>query len=524
SEDSVSHLAKIERPIRVNDQWMYHTRLYAAANYVKSAEDLDLIQLNSFGCGLDAVTTDQVYDILSGSGKLYTCLKIDEVNNLGAARIRVRSLLAAIREREEKNKLPEPAPSSIRKPVFSKKMKEDYTILCPQMSPIHFRILEAAFRACGFHVDILSNDNRSAIDAGLRYVNNDACYPSLIVVGQIMQALESGKYDTDRVAVIMTQTGGGCRASNYIGFIRRALAKAGLSHIPVISANFQGTESQPGFRLSADMLARGGAAVVFGDILMRCLLRMRPYEITPGSANALHKEWEDKCIEFVSSPKPTIQEYARICRGIIRSFDALPVREERKIRVGIVGEILVKFSPTANNHLAALLEEEGAEAVVPDLIDFFNYSFYNTNFKADNLGTSRIGALKGNLGIEGIKLVRRAALKEFEKSRHFDPPMDIRKLAKLASPITSLGNQTGEGWFLTGEIMELIHSGVPNVVIIQPFACLPNHIVGKGVIREVRRHYPEANLVAIDYDPGASEVNQLNRIKMMLTAAKMHFK
>ena len=519
TEDSVSHLAPLERPLRVNDQWMYHTRLYAAANYVKTREDLDLIQLNSFGCGLDAVTTDQVYEILTGSGKIYTCLKIDEVNNLGAARIRVRSLLAALRAREKNPEKRDLHPSSIEKAVFTEEMRKDYTILCPQMSPIHFNILEPAFNSEGYHLEILGNDNKDAVDVGLKYVNNDACYPSLMVVGQIMQALLSGKYDTHKTAVIMTQTGGGCRASNYIGFIRRALKKAGMEYVPVISLNLSGLESNPGFKITPRLALRVVFGAVFGDILMKCLYRMRPYEKVKGSANRLHKKWEKICIDFVSGPKISFKKYKQICRTMIRDFDRLPITDEKKPRVGIVGEILVKFLPAANNHLAELLEREGAEAVCPDLIDFFMYSFYNANFKAEHLGTKKSTAALCNLGIKAINWLRSAASKEFAKSVHFTPPADIRDLAKYASPIVSVGNQTGEGWFLTGEMMELIHGGVMNIVCIQPFACLPNHIVGKGVIKAIRKEYPKANIVAVDYDPGASEVNQLNRIKLMLSTA-----
>ena len=519
TEDSVSHLAPLERPLRVNDQWMYHTRLYAAANYVKTREDLDLIQLNSFGCGLDAVTTDQVYEILTGSGKIYTCLKIDEVNNLGAARIRVRSLLAALRAREKNPEKRELHPSSIEKAVFTEEMRKDYTILCPQMSPIHFNILEPAFNSEGYHLEILGNDNKDAVDVGLKYVNNDACYPSLMVVGQIMQALLSGKYDTHKTAVIMTQTGGGCRASNYIGFIRRALKKVGMEYVPVISLNLSGLERNPGFKITPKLALRVVFGAVFGDILMKCLYRMRPYERVKGSANRLHKKWEKICIDFVSGPKISFKKYKQICRTMIRDFDRLPITDEKKPRVGIVGEILVKFLPAANNHLAELLEREGAEAVCPDLIDFFMYSFYNANFKAEHLGTKKSTAALCNLGIKAINWLRSAASKEFAKSVHFTPPADIRDLAKYASPIVSVGNQTGEGWFLTGEMMELIHGGVMNIVCIQPFACLPNHIVGKGVIKAIRKEYPKANIVAVDYDPGASEVNQLNRIKLMLSTA-----
>lgn len=519
TEDSISHLAPLERPLRVNDQWMYHTRLYAAANFVKERENLDLIQLNSFGCGLDAVTTDQVNEILSQSGKIYTCLKIDEVNNLGAARIRVRSLIAAIKAKEQQHKQRNILPSSIERVPFTEEMRKNYTILCPQMSPIHFNILQAAFCASGYNLEVLPNDNKEAVDVGLKYVNNDACYPSLMVVGQIMQALLSGKYDLHKVAIIMSQTGGGCRASNYIGFIRRALAKADMSYIPVISINLSGLESNPGFKITPKLATRLAYGAVFGDILMKCVYRMRPYEVVKGSANALHRKWEKRCISFLSSRHTAFAQFNRICREMIREFDALPITDEKKPRVGIVGEILVKFLPAANNHLAELLEKEGAEAVCPDLIDFMCYCFYNLNFKSDYLGFKKSLAQKGKLGISAIEFIRSAANKEFEKSKHFTPSAKIEDLAKMAEPIVSLGNQTGEGWFLTGEMMELIHGNVPNIVCIQPFGCLPNHIVGKGVIKAIRSDYPEANIVAVDYDPGASEVNQLNRIKLMLSTA-----
>lgn len=521
TEDAVSHLAEPERPLIVSDQWMYHSRLYAAASYVKTRDDLDLIQLNSFGCGLDAVTTDQVNDILSRSDKIYTCLKIDEVNNLGAARIRIRSLLSAIKVREQKNKQRVIRSSAISKVAFTEEMRKEYTILCPQMSPIHFEIMQAGFEACGYHFEVLDNDNNHAVDIGLKYVNNDACYPSLIVVGQIMDALLSGRYDLSKVAIIMTQTGGGCRATNYVGFIRRALEKADMPQIPVISLNLAGIESNPGFHLNAELLMRAAYSAAFGDIFMRCVYRMRPYEMTPGSVDALHAKWADKCREFVSRKHMNYFTFRKICRQIIREFDAIPIHEDmRKPKVGIVGEILVKFAPAANNHLVELLESEGAEAVVPDLLDFMLYCFYNQIYKADYLGTSRRASLFSRAGIWTLEEMRGAAAKEFAGSRHFTPPVSIYKLVEYASPIVNIGNQTGEGWFLTGEMVELIHSGVNNIVCAQPFGCLPNHVVGKGVIKELRKRFPSSNIVAIDYDPGASEVNQLNRIKLMLSTAQ----
>ena len=520
TEDSISNLNEPERPLIVMDQWMYHSRLYAAANYVKTTENLDLIQLNSFGCGLDAVTTDQVKDILANSGKIYTCLKIDEISNLGAARIRVRSLLAAIRAREEKKEERKIVPASFDRVVFTEKMRKDYTILCPQMTPIHFDLLETAFNASGYRLEVLNRDEREAVNLGLKYVNNDACYPSIIVVGQIMSALLSGKYDLSKTAVLISQTGGGCRASNYIGFIRRALEKAGMEQIPVISINLSGLEKNPGFKLTPQLLIRGVYAAFFGDVFMRCVYRMRPYEQVKGTTDKLHEKWVGVCKKFISSRYPTYGQFKKICRQIIREFDNIPITDEQKPKVGIVGEILVKFLPAANNHLVELLEAEGAEAVMPDLIDFLLYCFYNSNFKTEELGMKKSSATIANMGIKLVEQIRKAAAKEFRASRHFTPPAHIEDLANYAKDIVSLGNQTGEGWFLTGEMLELIHSGVNNIVCTQPFGCLPNHVVGKGVIKEIRHQYPLANIVAIDYDPGASEVNQLNRIKLMLSTAQ----
>ena len=521
TEDSVSHLQEVERPLMAMDQWMYHSRLYAAANFVKTREDLDLIQLNSFGCGLDAVTTDQVNDILSKSGKIYTCLKIDEVNNLGAARIRIRSLLSALRVKEKLHVCRTTLPSNYKRVIFTEEMRKNYTILCPQMSPIHFELLQPAFCASGYNIVVLDNDGKSAVNMGLKYVNNDACYPSLMVVGQIMDAILSGKYDLTRTAVIISQTGGGCRASNYIGFIRRALEKAGYPDIPVISINLSGLEENPGFKLTLPLLQKGLYALIFGDIFMRCLYHTRPYEAVAGTANALHEKWKQKCIDLVSTTKwISHQKFKRYCREIIQDFDNLPITAELKPKVGVVGEILVKFLPAANNYLVDLLEAEGSEAVVPDLTDFLLYCFYNQNFKAAHLGTKKSSARNANLGIKTLEWLRSAARDAFEKSRHFEAPARIETLAKYADPIVSQGNQTGEGWFLTGEMLELIHSGTNNIVCAQPFGCLPNHVVGKGVIKEIRHQYPLSNIVAIDYDPGASEVNQLNRIKLMLSTAQ----
>ena len=388
------------------------------------------------------------------------------------------------------------------------------------MSPIHFDILEPALASCGYNLEVLPS-TPECVDYGLKYVNNDACYPSLLVVGQFMQALLSGKYDLNKVALIITQTGGGCRATNYIGFIRRALQKAGMSQIPVISMS-AGIEKNPGLKINLKMANRAIQALVYGDVFMRVLYRTRPYEAVPGSANALHQKWLSIVQKSVKNGKKA--EFKKNIQGIIKEFDELPLKDIKKPRVGIVGEILVKFLPLANNFLVDLLESEGAEAVCPDLIDFFMYSLYNANYKAEYLGKKKSSAAINNFLISYLENYRKTAKDALSASNRFEPPVHIRTLSEYASPIVSCGNQTGEGWFLTGEMIELIHSGVPNIVCAQPFGCLPNHVVGKGVIKELRHQYANTNIVAVDYDPGASEVNQLNRIKLMLSTASKNLK
>ena len=519
TEDSVSHLGKVDRPLIVMDQWMYHSRLYAAASYVKTKDNLDLIQLNSFGCGLDAVTTDAVNDILTKAGKIYTVLKIDEVNNLGAARIRVRSLIAALKVREKKHYQRKIESAAFSRVEFTPEMRKNYTILCPQMSPIHFDLLGPALSSCGYNFEVLDNDNKSSVDMGLKYVNNDACYPSLMVVGQIMNAVLSGKYDLSKTAIIITQTGGGCRASNYIGFIRRALSKAGLSYIPVISLSAQGLEVNSGFKYDLKMLKKAMMAIVYGDVFMNVVYRTRPYEKVPGSVNALHEKWKKVLIEQLTQPKVSMREYNKNVRAIIKDFDNIELLDIKKPRVGVVGEILVKFLPSANNYIVDLLESEGAEAVVPDLMGFLLYCAENANFKRDYLGASKKSAFLNNSVIKILEWFRKSSTKALKESKRFTAPSSIQETAALAKDLVSLGNQTGEGWLLTGEMIELIHNGAGNIVCCQPFACLPNHIVGKGVIKELRAAFPESNIIAVDYDPGASEVNQLNRIKLMLATA-----
>ncbi len=516
SEDAVSHLKNVPRPLRVVDQWMFHTRLYNAATYTATRNDLEMVQLNSFGCGLDAVTTDQVQEIMTSANKLYTLLKIDEISNLGAARIRLRSLIAVMNERVHIKTQPLDKPLQNRI-VFEKSMKNNYTILSPQMSPIHFEFFEEAFKLGGYNFEVLPDVNKTVIEMGLKYVNNDACYPSILVVGQVMAALHSGDYDLSKTAIIMSQTGGGCRATNYIGFIRKALKDSGMEHVPVISLNAGGLEKNPGFNIGAKTLKRLSFAMLYGDLIMRMLFKVRPYEAIKGSANALHRTWSEKCKSSLNRASRT--EYKENIKQMIIEFDQLPIRNEIKPRVGIVGEILVKFHPGANNDLVNYLEAEGCEAVVPDFADFMMYCGYNAVVKYDELSGSLKGKIGGNMLIKYIEYYRQDIVKYLENSLRFSAPHSIHKMAQKASKVLSVCNQTGEGWFLTAEMLELLESDVNNIACLQPFACLPNHITGKGMIKSLKKLFPKANIAPIDYDPGASEVNQVNRLKLMLATA-----
>ena len=522
TEDSVAHLGNLERPIRVVDQWMYHTRLYRAAAFVKERTDLELIQLTSFGCGLDAVTSDQVAEILASRGKMYTLIKIDEGSNLGAVKIRIRSLKSAMEEREKNNVKLKNIDNSYNKNLFTKEMKKDWTILAPQMSPIHFQFIEKAARASGYNIDVLPANDKEAIEEGIKYVNNDACYPSILVIGQMINALKSGKYDPNKTALIISQTGGGCRATNYVGFLKKGLREAGFPNVPIISLNVLGMERQPGFKISYRLIKKLMMGVIYGDLFIRVLYRVRPYETVKGSANKLYEYYREKAFKNVENGNKN--EMNKLVKEIVKAFDTLEINNEVKPKVGIVGEILVKYHPTANNNIVDVLEKEGAEVVVPELLDFFLYCCYNSKFKNRYLSGSSIVKTGCDIAISYIESYRKVVIKELQNSERFGYPSSINNLAKKAANVVSLGNQTGEGWLLTGEMVELIESDVNNIVCIQPFACLPNHITGKGMIKALKSKYPLANIVAVDYDPGASEVNQLNRIKLMMSVAFKNLK
>ncbi|MDF2538984.1 MAG: hypothetical protein K0S76_2005 [Herbinix sp.] len=517
TEDSISHLAPLKQRLRVVDQWVYNSRLYRAASLVCEEPCLDMVQLNSFGCGLDAVTTDQISELLTAGNKMYTMLKIDEGNNLGAAKIRIRSLKAAMEERKAISILPQDMRDAAGSPVFTKKMRRTHTILAPQMAPIHFELVQEAARACGYQLVVLPAMDRSAVDEGLKYVNNDACYPAVIMIGQVVKALKSGNYDISNISVIITQSGGGCRATNYIAFLRLGLKQAGFEHVPIISVNTVGLDKQPGFKFSLGLINRCIMGLIYGDLLMRVLFRTRPYERFQGSAELLYQKWNEKAKDNIRSGNRS--EFCRNVTGIVSEFDQLELLDLKKPKVGIVGEILVKYHPTANNDIVNILEQGGAEAIVPDLMDYFLYSTFNAGFRYRYLAGKKLNKDLNQFAIAYIMNFRKVVKQELERSSRFSPPTPIDELASMASSLVSLGNQTGEGWLVTAEMMEFIEQGTNNIICVQPLACLPNHVTGKGMLKPMKDRYPKANIVPIDYDPGISSVNQLNRIKLMLSVA-----
>ena len=522
SEDSISHLCETQRPLRVVDQWMFHSRLYAAADFVGNHKNLELVQLNSFGCGVDAVTTDQVEEILSSFGKMYTLIKIDEINNLGAVRIRLRSLLASMNKRD---KIANPCANCSgcyeqNKVTFTKDMREDYTILIPQMAPIHFELLEAAVQAEGYKVELLRECTPHTVETGLKYVNNDACYPSILTTGQMIEALESGKYDVNKTALIMSQTGGGCRATNYIGFIRKALRDAGYPQVPVISFNVVGMEKMPGFKITPSLMEKLLKCVVYGDLLQKMLYKNRAYEINKGESQATFDKWMEKAKSLIKNSNS--KEFKKSIYDIVDDFEKIELDTSiKKPKVGIVGEVLIKYHPYGNNFVAEKLEAEGAEVILPDFMGFVKFIVTHKITFNELLKTNATKAKIFEIAISLIDIFEKDVRIALNKSKKdYLQPCDIWHLEEKVQNVLSIGNQTGEGWFLTAEMIEYIENGIPNIICVQPFACLPNHVVGKGVIKTIRSMFPEANIAPVDYDPGASEANQTNRIKLLMTVAK----
>lgn len=524
TEDGVAPLGKDIKHLRVVDQWSYHSRLYHAAEFVSRTEGFQIVELNSFGCGLDSIVADQVKDILSAKHKIHTLLKIDEGTNLGAVTIRLRSLQSVMERSMRKHHNPEAPVETVvddtpaydyERVVFTEEMRKTYKILVPQMSPLHFQLLEPVLKSEGYDFDMLPAPTRDDVETGLKYINNDACYPAIIVVGQLMSALLSGKYDVNKTAVIISQTGGGCRATNYIGYLRKALIDAGMKQVPILSLNASDMERQPGFKLTKSFLHRMIQAVVYGDALMQCVLATRPYEINPGSADALCDYWVKKLRERIT--KANIFQYSKYIKNIIEDFDNLPIDKSKpKPRVGVVGEIYVKFHPSANNHINELIEKEGGEVVTSGLLDFFLYCAMDSTYRAKHLDGTWLSGFFGSVAREALELYRLPYAKAVAASKHFDPLQRMTKVAKEASHYIDLGNQCGEGWFLTGDMIDLIEKGAKQVVCLQPFGCLPNHVSGKGMVKTLSEAYPDVRIAAIDYDPGSSAVNQANRLKLLL--------
>ena len=515
SEDAVYHLPVKSRKLKVVNQWSYHARLYHAAQFVAEHQNLTLIQFSSFGCGLDALTTEQVKDILERHQRIYTMIKLDEVSNLGAARIRLRSLMAAL---ARKKPFPYREVAEIERPHFTEECKKTHTVLAPQMAPIHFELFKTVLNKHGLRAVIPPMPDKKAIDTGLRYVHNDMCYPAIVVIGQLISALKDGLCDPDHTSIMLFQTCGACRATNYLSVLRQALKHAGFPQVPVFAVHGLKEETDS-FHMGRNMLVDAIKAAVYGDTLMNVRNRTMPYEITKGSTKALFNKWMERAKEELV--KGNYFRFQRNIKAMVKDFDNLPVDENLwKPKVGIVGEILVKYHPVANNHIEKVLMDEGAEVVMPDFVDFFLYSAYDPIARHDLLAGSYRDEFFGKMFIKMIEFFRRPMKKALADSRHFQPPHSIYQTAQLASRHVSLGNMAGEGWFLTGEMVKLIDSGVPNVVCLQPFGCLPNHITGKGVMHELRNAYKGANITAIDCDAGSSEVNQLNRLKLMLAVAK----
>lgn len=525
TEDSISNLTEAKRPLRVVDQWVFHARLYAAADFVGKHDNLELVQLNSFGCGVDAVTTDQVEEILTSYEKMYTLIKIDEINNLGAIRIRIRSLLASMNKRiKDNNSSKCNGNYEVNKKIFTKEMRKDYTILMPQMAPIHFEFLESAMKNSGYKMELLRDCTQHTVETGLKYVNNDACYPSILVTGQMIEALESGKYDLNKTALIMSQTGGGCRATNYIGFIRKALKDAGFENVPVISFNVVGMEKMPGFKLTIPLIERLIKSCIYADLLQKMLTKNRAYEINKGETKELFDYWMEKCKKLVN--KSNIKEFKQSIFDIVSDFEKIELDTSViKPKVGIVGEVLIKYHPFGNNFVADKLEQEGAEVILPDFMGFIKFIATHKITFNKLIKTDAIKAKLFKTAIKLIDLLEKPVISALNNSKKgYLLPCNIWDLEEKVNDILSIGNQTGEGWFLTAEMIEYIEHDIPNIVCVQPFACLPNHVVGKGVIKTIRSKFPEANIAPIDYDPGASEANQTNRIKLMMTVAKDNLK
>ena len=404
--------------------------------------------------------------------------------------------------------------------VFTEEMRKDYTVLVPQMAPYHFSYFVDAFISEGYKAELLTTDDYELIHEGMKYSHNDICVPAMLVIGQFIDALKKTSLDVHKVALIITQTGGGCRASNYIALLRKALKKAGYGFVPVISLNAGGLESNPGFKVTPRLLHKLHDALLFGDLIMTLTNQVRPYEVNKGETNLLKSKIDNQLSEYFKHKKLfTWGKHKAVSLNIIEQFNKIEVdKTKRKPKVGIVGEIYVKYSPLGNNHLETTLEQEGCEVVIPPLYDFFIYSFDSKAYDIKRYGGSKKERFFLKLAIFYIE-VRRSKLRKMLAKYHFEPGISYYKIRQLVDGIIDVGTHTGEGWLLTAEMIDLIKHGAPNIVCTQPFGCLPNHIAGKGMFKKLKKHFPESNIVAIDYDTSASKINQLNRINLMVSNA-----
>ncbi|MBQ8287421.1 MAG: 2-hydroxyacyl-CoA dehydratase [Clostridia bacterium] len=407
----------------------------------------------------------------------------------------------------------------VERVIFTEEMKREYTILIPTMLPMHFKIIQSIFNHNGYKTVLLENMGDEVKQCGLRYVHNDTCYPALLVIGQFIDSLNSGAYDPHKVALLITQTGGGCRASNYLSLLRKALAKAGYDYIPVLSLNFSGLEKNPGFKLTIPMLIKAVYGVLLGDLMMLLHNQVRSYEKVPGTSQALCDRWTEKLSDLMAKKRISYKKIKKTYVEILKDFDAIERGPRDKVRVGIVGEIFVKFSPLGNNHLEDFLVSENAEVVLPGLMDFLLYCVYNGIVDHKLYGTGKLYATACRILDKYLLKKQKDLIKIIEKNSTFSPMTPFDHTRTLTKGYIGLGAKMGEGWLLTAEMLELIEQGVNNIVCTQPFGCLPNHIMGKGMMKPIKENHPGVNIVAIDYDPGATKINQENRIKLMLANA-----
>lgn len=403
---------------------------------------------------------------------------------------------------------------------FTKEMKKDYTILAPNMLPIHFKLILQVFKNRGYKMELLTTSGREIVETGLKYVHNDTCYPAILVIGQFIHALQSGKYDPHKTALLISQTGGGCRASNYISLLRKALKNAGLEFVPVISFSIGGLESHSGFKISLPVWHRMFYAVIYGDLLMTLVNQVKPYEITKGTAESLADKYAKEIANTMDSDGVSFAKVKRTCRAIVKDFESIPQIKTQKVPVGIVGEIYVKFSPLGNNNLESFLVSEGAEVTVPGLLDFCLYCVINNIADKKLYGRNKYIAPFAKLAYDFVVSREKQISEILSESGRFRAPAPIARTAERIRDYINIGVKMGEGWLLPAEMLELYDSGIKNIVCTQPFGCLPNHICGKGMMKPLKAKNPGMNIVAIDYDAGASVVNQENRLKLMLANAR----